>query len=155
MGKSFFVFFFSLSIVLHSCSSAKKASYHHVNQGITGYVKKITGNQMPSPDIKRPSPKGMKATVYVYEITNISQVAQEGSSPFYSAIHTKLIDTVSSDSSGHFLIGLPEGSYSLFIKVKGKFYANSFDGANNISVALVKKKKLTEIDLLMSDGAVY
>ncbi|MEO8417024.1 MAG: hypothetical protein ABI472_25395, partial [Ginsengibacter sp.] len=43
-------------------------------QGMEGYLYKVSGNQMPSPDIKPAPPAGIKSTLYVYELTNISQV---------------------------------------------------------------------------------
>lgn len=124
-------------------------------QGIAGYVRQVTGNQMPSPDEPLPAPKGVKTTVYVYEKTNLSQVDRTGTEPFYTAVRTKLIRTVQSTSKGYFFVSLPVGSYSLFTKAGGKFYANSFDGENNIAVVTVGKNKVADANIKISAGATY
>ena len=126
-----------------------------VEQGLSGYIKEIKGNQMPSPDVQPEAPKGVRTTVYIYEPTNISQVVRIGNSPFYNAIRTKLIKSVESDSLGYFITPLPVGTYSLFTKVDGKFYANSFDAQNNIAPATVEENKLTKVNFLISARATY
>lgn len=124
-------------------------------QGIAGYVRQVTGNRMPSPDEPPPAPKGIKTTVYVYEKTNLTQVDRTGSEPFYTAIRTKLVRTVQSTGKGYFFVSLPVGSYSLFTRVAGKFYANSFDSENNIAVVTVGKNKVAEAAIKISAGATY
>lgn len=126
-----------------------------VEQGLSGYIKEIKGNQMPSPDIQPEEPKGVRTTVYIYEPTNISQVVRIGNSPFYNAIHTKLVKSVVSDSLGYFITPLPAGTYSLFTKVDGKFYANSFDAQNNIAPATVEENKLTKVNFVISARATF
>lgn len=126
-----------------------------VEQGLSGYIKEVVGNQMPSPDIQPQEPKGVQTTLYIYELTNINQVVRIGNAPFYSAIHTKMIKSVVSDSLGYFITPLPTGTYSLFTKVDGKFYANSFDSQNNIVPATVEENKVTKVNFVISAKATY
>jgi hypothetical protein len=140
------------SIICFSCHGSKKAASSAVNQGIAGFVKESVGNRMPSPDAPLSEPKGLKTTVYVYEVTNISQVDRTGTSPFYTAIRSKFIKSVETDESGHFAIDLPVGSYSLFTKKDGKFYGNSFDTQNNINLGVVEEHKVTRMDILVTTG---
>lgn len=124
-------------------------------QGIKGYVRQVTGNQMPSPDLPPAAPKGIKTTVYVYQKTAIGQVERSGTEPFYTAVKTKLVRTVQTTGKGYFFVSLPVGSYSLFTKVGNRFYANSFDADNNIAVVEVTKGKVSEVNIKMDAGATY
>lgn len=123
--------------------------------GIEGTVVKISGNQMPSPDRPPSIPKGIKATVFVYELTNMSQVVRQGQSAGYTSISTKLIQKVETKENGSFKVRLPPGKYSLFIKTDNGFYSNSFDAANNIQPVEVVKKKMSKIELRLDNTAVY
>jgi len=124
-------------------------------QGIEGHVYLVTGNQMPSPDIKREPPKGVKTTLYIYELTNLQQVTRVGQAPLYSDIHTKLVKTVVTDKNGYFKVKLEPGQYSLFTKDDTLFYANWFDGNNNIAPVEVAPKKYTTVTVKMDSKAVY
>ncbi|HVK97306.1 MAG TPA: hypothetical protein VM368_05780 [Flavisolibacter sp.] len=126
-----------------------------MEQGIRGSVAEITGNQMPSPDRESQTPKGIKTSVYVHEPTNINQVQRVGTSSFYKSIGTKLIKVIETDEQGNFKIELPEGSYSLFVKVNGQFYSNSFDANNNISLVTVAPKTISEVNILVSSNATF
>ena len=125
-------------------------------QGIEGYVYRIFGNQMPSPNIKPSTPKGTKkTTIYIYERTNISQVVRQGHTSFYVSILSKLVTTTMSDSSGYFKIKLPPGRYSLFTKKDTLFYANWFDKDNNIAPIEVLPGKMTKAEIRVDYDAAY
>lgn len=123
--------------------------------GIEGYIFRISGNQMPSPDAKLSPPKGVKAVLYVYELTSFNQVTRVGESAFYSAVRTKLVQSVSSDESGYFFLSLPPGEYSLFTKKDALFYANNFDGDNHIAPVKVSPRKVTQVNVNIDYDAVY
>ena len=126
-----------------------------ITQGITGQITEATGNQMPMKDAPLPVGKGILTTVLIYEPTNTSQVSRIGTSPVYTAISTKLVASVDTDSTGAFTVNLPAGSYSLFVKQGKQFYANLFDVNNNIALFTVEEGKLTRADLKISSGASY
>ena len=123
--------------------------------GIEGTVVRISGNQMPSPDRPPSAPAGIRATVCVYELTNMSQVVREGQGASYTSIKTKLVKTVESDSNGKFKVKLSPGKYSLFIKTDKGYYSNGFDGQNNINPVEVIKKKMSKVELRFDQGATY
>lgn len=123
--------------------------------GIKGHVYLVTGNQMPSPDVPRSSPKGTKTTVYIYELTNISQVSREGVSAFYRAISTKPVREVQTADDGSFSVKLKPGKYSLFVKKGDLFYSSVFDSGNNIHPVEVVKGKMTEDNFQVNYNAVY
>jgi len=123
--------------------------------GIEGYVFRISGNRMPSPDVKLSTPKGTKTFLYIYSLTNVSQVTKQGESAFYSSIGSKFVKRLETDSSGYFRVYLPPGEYSLFTKKDALFYANTFDGNNNIAPVKVVAGKVTQINVNVDYDAVY
>lgn len=123
-------------------------------QGIVGNVYMISGDQMPSPDVKRDPPKGVKTKIYIYEITTTSQVENAKEASFYSFIRTKLVKIVESDEKGYFKTSLAAGAYSLFVKKDGLFYANLFEG-NNINPVFVPANEFAHIVFNISYNAVY
>ncbi len=94
--KTILILVLSLPFLLNSAFGQGKKT------GIEGYIFRISGNRMPSPDAKLSPPKGIKAVLYIYELTSFSQVTKVGESAFYSSIRTRLVQSVSSDDSGYF-----------------------------------------------------
>ena len=139
----------ALPILLTSAYSQSKKT------GIEGYIFRISGNRMPSPDTKLSPPKGVKAVLFIYELTSLSQVAKQGETAFYSSIQTKLVQSVTSDESGYFYVSLPPGEYSLFTKKDALFYANNFDGDNHIAPVKVVPHKVTQVNVNIDYDAVY
>lgn len=123
-------------------------------EGIKGKIYRVQGNRMPSPGEPRPAPQPFSTTLYIYELTNISQVKKADGS-FYSAINTKLVKEVTSDKKGNFKVKLPPGQYSLFVKKDELFYANIFDEKNNIYPITVEKHKFTTLEIKADYGATY
>jgi hypothetical protein len=153
MNKILFYLWVFLSSIL-SCYSTKNKTTT-INQGIEGYIYFVSGNQMPSPGKKLPPPKGIRTTLYIYTLTNLTQVKRQDQSAYYSAIYTKLISKVESDSGGYFTIQLKPGKYSLFTKTGSLFYANIFDKDNNIAPAEVLINKMTKLEIRIDHDATY
>lgn len=132
-----------------------EAACHH--QGIEGTVYIVSGNRMPSPDKKTSPLQGVRSTVYIYELTNISQVAGTGQSPYYTAIQTRLIKQVDTDEKGRFNVILPPGKYSIFTKKGDLFYATRRDERNNIAPVEVLPHKMTKVECRVESDhkAVY
>lgn len=151
--KVFILFLFSLTIL--ACSSVKKTNSSAISQGFTGQITELTGNQMPMKGAPPSVPKGIATTVLIYEPTNINQVKRLGTSATYTAIETKLVASVDTDSTGKFAVALPAGSYSVFVKQGTQFYANLFDTNNNIALFTVEEGKLTEVKLTVSSKASF
>ncbi len=139
----------SIPVLLHSVYSQDKKT------GLEGYIFRISGNRMPSPDTKLSPPKGIKAVLYIYELTSLSQVIKEGETAFYSTIRTHLVQTVTSNESGYFSVSLPPGEYSLFTKKDALYYANNFDGDGHIAPVKVHSGKITQVNINIDYDAVY
>jgi hypothetical protein len=125
------------------------------HSGIKGHVYLVRGNQMPSPDRPVSTPPGLETELYIYELTNVSQVKKVGSTAFYSEVNTQLLTTVKTGTDGSFSVKLPPGTYSLFVKKDGNYYANMFDGKNNIYPVEVLNGKMTEVQFKADYDAVY
>ena len=147
--KTILLLAISLPVLLTSAKGQGKKT------GIEGYIFRISGNRMPSPDAKLSSPKGVKAVLYIYQLTTLNQVTKVGESAFYSSIGTKLVQTVTSDETGYFYVSLPPGEYSLFTKKDALFYANNFDGDNKIAPIKVVSHKVSQANVNIDYDAVY
>ena len=146
---------FGCLIICLLSMSCKCASKLQAQQGIEGMVIKVSGNQMPSPDIPRTPQKGFKTTLYIYELTNLSQVVKQNESAFYSTIYSKFVTKVETKEDGKYKVSLPEGKYSLFVKKGELFYANIFDGEGNIAPVTIEKGKMTTVVTKVDYDAVY
>lgn len=145
-----------ISLVAVSCTAQTRTnSTNMYQQGIEGYVYRVSGNQMPSPDVKPAPPRGIRTYLYVYERTNINQVRRQGQSAFYYSLQTRLIAKIETDTNGYFKINLPPGNYSLFAKKDGLFYANWFDKDNNIAPVEVLPGKFSKVEFRIDYDAVY
>jgi hypothetical protein len=153
--KYILFFILILTATIMACSSVKNAHSSGITQGISGRITEAVGNQMPMKDAPAPVPQGILTTVLIYEPTSLSQVARLGTSPVYTAIRTKQVASVVTDSTGHYSVALPVGSYSVFIKHGNQYYANLFDGNNNIALFNVDSNKITTANLTISLRASY
>jgi hypothetical protein len=126
----------------------------YCGRGLKGYVYWVSGNQMPSPEEPRSKPKGMKTTLYIYELTNIKDVVRKEQSAFYTSISTPLVKEVETNEKGHFRVRLKPGMYSLFVKKDDLFFSSQFDDKNNIHPVEVKKG-MTEIVFNVNYSAAY
>ncbi|HEY4060438.1 MAG TPA: hypothetical protein VGM30_00980 [Puia sp.] len=121
-------------------------SQDSLRQGIEGTVYRVGGNHMPDPHHRSGPPVAVRSTVYIFELTNISQVLRQGSSPYYTAVRTRLIKPVDTDDKGHFQVWLPPGDYSLFTKKGDLFYGSRRDEKNNIAPVEVLPGKVTPVE---------
>ena len=141
--------------LLTSFSTGMLLSCGHT--GAKGRVYLVSGNQMPSPSPGQapPKPKGIKTTLYIYNLTNINDVSRQGNSAFYSDISTQQVKEVETDENGFFKVELKPGWYSLFVKKGVLFYSSQFDEKNNIHPIEVKRGKTTEVVFKANYDAVY
>lgn len=127
---------------------------NYCGRGLKGYVYWISGNQMPSPDEPPSKPKGMKTTLYIYQLTNIRDVVRQGESAFYTSISTPLVKEVTTNDKGHFRVKLKPGMYSLFVKKDDLFFSSQLDEKNNIHPVEVKSG-MADVVFNVNYGATY
>ena len=123
-----------------------------ITQGIWGDVWFWEGDFMP------PCPTGTVTAVArelrIHELTEIDEVEPAGYSTFYTAVHTDLVATTWSDTTGFFEVELEPGWYSLFAVEDTFYYASRFGGAGRICPVGVMEGEVSEtlfdINYLMS-----
>lgn len=124
------------------------------NQGISGRVEWVSGNQMPGPDRPASKAKGIKREIWIYQPTTLTD-AEASEGVFFSNIKTTLVKKAKSNCKGRFRVNLPPGEYSIFIKEKNGLFANQFDGQNRIHCVAVKPGEFTEITVQVNYEAAY
>ncbi|SMO35947.1 hypothetical protein SAMN06265350_101262 [Solitalea koreensis] len=125
------------------------------SQGIEGVVFWRSGNQMPSPDESATGMKGKPIVreIVVFKLTKTNETKQ--CKTFFSAIKTAEVGRTRSDSAGYFLLKLPPGNYSIFVREEKGLFANRFDGHNNICPVEVKAGEIAKIELIVDYAASY
>ena len=148
--RPFLLFIFCILTLNPSILSKTIACF---KQGIKGHVYQVSGDQMPSPDLPPSKPKGMKATLAIFELTNTNQVKTAGK--FYETPTTKLVELIQTDENGAYKVKLQPGKYSLFLKIDSLYYSNVFDDKFNIHPVEIKKGKWSADNFTFSYNAVY
>jgi hypothetical protein len=97
----------------------------------------------------------LKTLVFIYPVTDITQLTQLSTSGLYKAISTPPQATTTTDSTGYFSVALPTGAYSVFVKYGEGVYANWFNEKNQVSPVEVLEQKVTKVKLIVSAGASY
>jgi hypothetical protein len=113
-----------------------------IEQGVWGDVWFWEGNFMP------PCPTGTVTAVArelrVHALTEVGEVEPPGYSTFYTAVHTELIASTWSDSTGFFEIELEPGWYSLFAVEDTLYYASLFGGGGLVWPVQVVEGEVVE-----------
>jgi hypothetical protein len=122
-----------------------------IQQGVWGNVWFWEGDFMP-PGWGTVTP--VIRTVYAFEATGFDDVEQVDYSPFYRSIHTRLVDSTVSNSTGFFQLTLAPGQYSFFVREESLFYANGSDN-KHILPADVQNNRLTKIQIDINFKACY
>ncbi len=136
-----------LAIVILLCHNVQ------AQQGIRGKISWSAGNQMPGPDQKSGSAKGIKRKILVYEVTTMEQTVQEEG--FFTKVNTKLVKEAKSRKNGRFRIKLPSGTYSIFVQEAKGLWANLFDVKGQINAVQVKENTWTELNVNVNYMAAY
>jgi hypothetical protein len=89
----------------------------------------------------------------VYELTNQKEQTQEAG--IYTNITTRKIAAIKTATNGEFKIALPEGNYSLFVKVEEGLFANLFDDKMNIHPITISKDQITTTKVKVDYKAAY
>ena len=144
-----------LCVVSTALVSFQSPMTDYCGRGLKGYVLRESGNRMPSPDEPPVKPRGMKTTLYIYQLTNITDVVRKDQSPFFSSISTSLVKQVETNEKGYFKVKLKPGIYSLFVKKDDLFFSSQVDDKNNIHPVEVRPGTMTEVSFKVNYDAVY
>jgi hypothetical protein len=150
--------FLAFTILMVSCKGSENSSTlinlnnKQIDQGITGKVLWREGDHMPGPG-NTPRSVGVAKEVLIYELTKTGQAVQNGQ--FFTDIKTNLVQKVTSDANGNFQVSLNPGTYSIFTKEAEGFFANIFDGEDNIFPITVDSGRVTRVSIVVDYKAVY
>jgi|688.fasta_scaffold419477_2 hypothetical protein len=122
---------------------------------VSGVVHRISGNQMPSPDLPPSVPRGYRTTVYFFEPAQRSQAKQADRDGIFFAIGTRLAGKVETKDNGEFLIRLKPGRYSVLIGKDTLYYGNISDGKGFINPVEVKAGEKNRLELRADWDASY
>ncbi len=125
-----------------------------LHQGVRGQVIWMEGNRMPGPGKTASPGQPVIRILYFYKATENSQATSEDGI-FYHDIKTRLVKKIKSDSSGHYSLNLPAGTYSVFVGEEKGLYANSLDNRGLINPVEVKKNQVTSLNIRIDYKAYY
>lgn len=122
---------------------------------VNGVVYRVSGNQMPSPDLPPSVPKGYRTTIYFFEPAQQSQARRAGADGLYFDIGTRLAGKAESGNDGHFTLRLKPGRYSVLIGRDTLYYSNISDGKGFINPVDVRSGEKNRIELRADWDASY
>lgn len=139
--------FIFLVLTILGCGTAKVT--------VNGKVQRISGNQMPSPDLENEPPAGFTTTVFFFEPTLMNMGFPTGEQGIFLMTNKKLIAKVLCREDGGFTLKIKPGKYSVLLGKDGQFYSNisSLDGL--INPIEIHKKDNQPIFLRADWGAIY
>jgi len=141
---------------LDGCKAIKME--HDQEQGIIGQVYWMEGNQMPmivedgEEPIKQEQTK-IQRTVRIYELTRLNQLDQANG--LFSEPPTTLVAEVTSDESGHFKVGLPPGTYSVFTVEEEGLFASIFDREMNVNPIEITEEEWVILNIKIDYKAFF
>lgn len=122
---------------------------------VTGTVIRVSGNQMPSPDLPDPDYGGYATVVHFYLPATRLDARPTGPTGFFNRVGTPLAARVATDDKGRFRLRLAPGRYSVFIAKDSLLYANIFDGAGILNPVDITPKGRTTLRLKADWDARY
>ncbi len=138
---------FMLAFFLTACSTSSVL--------LTGKLQRVTGNNMPSPDIAREEPPGFAGTIYFFEPVMASQADPTREPGVYGMSGKMPVAKTMADSLGQFHIRLKPGRYSVLIGRDGFFYSNITDLDGSINPVTITRRETKQLVLRADWDAVY
>lgn len=126
-----------------------------ISTGVKGTVLFLKGNHMPSPGKVTGSPAGVAREIGFFELTRTDQAEEGQDAGFYKKLKTRLIKRTHSGKDGCFALRLKPGRYSMFVREKGEWYANSLGDNGEIHEVMVAKDSVTEVQFRITYAAVF
>jgi hypothetical protein len=123
---------------------------------ITGKVVRISGNQMPSPDLPVVEPQGWETTVYFFAPLQAKDLSALGKDGLYRRDGRSPVAVVQTDKNGVFRARLQPGRYSVLIARDSlSLFTNVTDGTGILNPVELEKGARLKIRLEASWDALY
>ena len=126
-----------------------------VLQGVKGQIFEVSGNQMPAPGKGVQVRKGVQREFGIFLPTRLDLAVKGKEECFFTKTGTSLLKRAKSQKDGCFALSLKPGKYSILIREKGQWYANSFGGDGEIFQFEVFSDSVSSIDFRINHGAWY
>ncbi|NEQ25602.1 MAG: hypothetical protein F6K28_42380 [Microcoleus sp. SIO2G3] len=135
--------------------SLKRMPSSNQEQGVSGLVTRLQGNQMPMVGTSRPRTAQSPISTQVWIFSG--RIKSQGTrwSVSEAEKHPNLVDRIRTDAEGKFFVSLPPGEYTLFAQDGSDLYLNSFLGDGNYATVQVNEDKITETRLVNTEGATF
>lgn len=151
--KFYKAFFCVAALFAAAACTVRNTQQADLKEGISGQVTFAEGNMMPGPG-QKPAPARVKRTVYIYEAATAADA--EGAAPLYTAVRTRLVATVKSDTAGHYSCKLKPGRYSVLTgEEDGKLFSSMSNEKGELSPAEVLPNEVLTYNILVNYKAVY
>jgi hypothetical protein len=125
-----------------------------VSQGVSGTVLWYEGDLMPGMDKKPVEGLPIQREIHIYELTNLNQ-AKIREDYFYYELETRLVQKVTSNEEGKFIVALDPGTYSLFVKEPKGLFANKFDQNGHLNPITIQPNELITLRIRVDYQAAY
>jgi len=131
---------------------------HHLQKqtisGVEGQVLELIGNAMPSKG--KPAVKGrpMVTKIYIYQPLHLAQLENQNGA-FCNKINGVLIDSVVSDSVGHYHIVMKPGQYSVVVGYGNGFFVPYFSGLDGVAYITIEPNNTVLLNITVNQKASY
>jgi len=151
--KFYKAFLCAATLLAATACTIRNSGQTELKEGISGQVTYAEGNMMPGPGQKA-SAKGVQRTVFIYEAATAADA--EGTAPLYTAVHTKLVAKVKSDTTGNFAVKLKPGRYSVLTgEEEGKLFSSLSNDKGELGPAEVLPNEVLKYHILVNYKAAY
>lgn len=123
---------------------------------ISGKVVRISGNQMPSPDLPAQEPPGWQTSVFFFPPLKAKDLSSQGKEGLFHKDERIPLAVFRTDKNGFFRARLQPGLYSVLIARDSlSLYTNISDGAGILNPVQVEKGARNRMRLEASWDALY
>ena len=123
---------------------------------ISGKVVRISGNQMPSPDLPPTKPRGWQTSVFFFSPLKANDLPSMGKDGLYRRDGRSPVAVVRTDKNGVFRARLQPGLYSVLIARDSlSLFTNITDGTGILNPVKVEKGARLKLQLEASWDALY
>jgi hypothetical protein len=123
---------------------------------VSGKVVRVSGNQMPSPDLSPVEPRGWQTKVYLFDPLTSLDLKSAGTNGVYLIGATSPVKVIETDAEGRFRAKVKSGMYSVLIARDSlTMFTNITDGNGLLNPVRLEKRKKNTIRLEASWDAVH
>jgi hypothetical protein len=122
---------------------------------LKGQLQRVSGNNMPSPDLPAEEPPGFAGTIWFFEPTAVNQADPTLEQGVYRMTGKTPLAKAEADSIGQFQVRLKPGKYSVLIGRNGLYYSNITDLDGSINPVTINRKETAILKLRADWDAVY